>query len=135
MATPLSEKDIKRWEARQEWDIYRRQQFIHLNKPTQQAIIDILVQAEQIAHSQNKNDALAYMQHTIWLEEHTDRPYNLITDGDDVDWSEVNEHIFRGGCIYDTDMEGYQLDSNKLSGEITVFRNLMEIKPSEEDMF
>ena len=137
MVTPLSESKMHKWEARQEWDKSRRFDFWHLNRPTQQAIVDILVQAEKIVHAtKNNNEALNHMSRAVWLEEHTDQPYHLITDGNGVDWSEVNEHIFRGGCVYDTDMEGYQLDSNKLSGEITLFQNIIDMDtPPLEDYF
>lgn len=115
--------------------MYRRKQFIRLNRQTQQAIVDILVLAEEINHYRNSHEALEYIQHTIWFKKHTDRPYHLTTDNNGVDWDQVNEHIIRGGCVNDDDMEGYSLDGNKLSGEITTFRGLMEIEPPEEDMF
>lgn len=136
MVEPLSVRDVERWKALQESDISRRRQFRLLSKPTQQVIVNILVQAEEIASSGNQYEAQQYILETIWAPEHQDRPYKFKTDDQNgMDWSEVYNHIIRGGCFYDDDMEGLRLMPHKLGAEITVLRNLMELEPSFDEFF
>ncbi len=126
MVRGLEQDRIEAWARLQQAEITLRNQFLQLERPTQQKIVDVLVIMEGFIERNKSYLAQKYFFRQVNRKD-TSRP-----DREDVDWYEVRRHILQS-CFSDHDMEGYSIMSRRVASQITLFKALMELPRKFED--
>lgn len=130
MVRPIEQGGIDARVRAQQADIYLREKFLQLTKPTQQAIVDLLGAMQKFLERDKPRVAQRYFfQQASRHMQHTDR---FGTDESGIDWHEVKQQILYS-CFSDSDMEGYTIVPRRIASQLTVFQSLMELPYERED--
>lgn len=120
MVRGLETDDIGRWSRLQQAEITLRRQFLQLEQPTQQQIIDSLAVMEGFIEKNKPYIAQKYFFRLV------NRQGKSEIDPRGIDWYEVRRFILES-CFTDHDMEGYEIMPRRIGSQITVFRALMDM--------
>lgn len=130
MPAPLTEREIQSREYAQEADIYFRKDFLTLERPTQQKIVNLLEKMVDLVGKGKQWDAQQFF--FTQISQHTLSNRGSYVDRKGVDWREVDDQI-KHFCFSDHDMDGYTIVPRRVEQSLTIFRSLMEIPFERED--
>lgn len=126
MVRGLEQDRIEAWARLQQAEITLRNQFLRLERPTQQKIVDVLATMENFIEKNKSNIAQKYFFRLVNRQDKSD------IDQNGIDWYEVRRYILQS-CFSDRDMEGYAIMPRRVGSQISVFRALMDLPREIED--
>ena len=125
MSKPLEQREIEARVRSQQDAIRLRKDFLGLNKPTQQAIIDTLTKAGELISDDPASEIEAQLLVQQIIHSNEDGHYGLKLDANGVNWDEVEWHIQSACYTPESDMGIRLLVGRRVWSECTVLSSLI----------
>lgn len=133
MVKPIEQGAINARAREQKAGIFNRNNFLLASRSTQEKIVSLLENMNDLIDRENEWAAQKYFFHETSSQKGHIDPLHI--DEDNVDWDEVYHQIL-WSCFGDGgDMEGYQIVSRRVQSQVTVFRALMDVPQEQIEYF